>query len=75
MDILNLQIQMKAVEVQMPKNIDPDLRESISTWKAEWSAIRHKRTFRRSASHIQDTSTHTPSKPAPTPRRTMTSPR
>ncbi|KAH7040102.1 uncharacterized protein B0I36DRAFT_357449 [Microdochium trichocladiopsis] len=72
MDILNLQIHMKAIEVQMPKNIDAELRESISTWKAEWSALKRKRSLRRTSSHVHNSSSHTPS--APTPRRTMTSP-
>lgn len=51
MEILNLQIQLKAIEVQclsyVPKDFDPDLRKSIETWKAELSALRRKRTRMR----------------------------
>ncbi|KXJ96562.1 hypothetical protein Micbo1qcDRAFT_1565 [Microdochium bolleyi] len=72
MDILNLQIHLKAIEVQMPKNIDAELRESIATWKAEWSSLRRKRALHRTESHGQDSSARRPS--GPTPRRTMTSP-
>ncbi|KAI0137277.1 hypothetical protein BJ170DRAFT_51772 [Xylariales sp. AK1849] len=47
MDILNLQIQLKAIEVQclsyVPKDADPELLDSIETWKAEWSALKRKR--------------------------------
>ncbi|KAH8677373.1 hypothetical protein BX600DRAFT_124056 [Xylariales sp. PMI_506] len=51
MEILNLQIQLKAIEVQclnyVPKDADPELVESIDKWKAEWSALRRKRVLRR----------------------------
>lgn len=47
MEILNLQIQLKAIEVQclgyVPRDADPDLVESIKSWKSEWSALRRKR--------------------------------
>ncbi|KAI0011683.1 hypothetical protein F4779DRAFT_172448 [Xylariaceae sp. FL0662B] len=47
MEMLNLQIQLKAIEVQclsyVPKDADEDLRESISAWKTEWSALKRKR--------------------------------
>lgn len=46
MEILNLQIQLKAVEVQyrshVPKDVDPDLLDSIETWKAESTLKRKK---------------------------------
>ncbi|KAI1846451.1 hypothetical protein JX266_007348 [Neoarthrinium moseri] len=51
MDILNLQIQMKAIEVQclghLPKDADPELLDSIETWKAEWSAVKRKRARKK----------------------------
>ncbi|KAI1873403.1 hypothetical protein JX265_005025 [Neoarthrinium moseri] len=51
MDILNLQIQMKAIEVQclghLPKDADPELLNSIETWKAEWSAVKRKRARKK----------------------------
>jgi hypothetical protein len=47
MEVLNLQIQLKAIEVQclsyVPKDADPDLLESIDAWKTEWSALKRKR--------------------------------
>ncbi|KAL7623880.1 hypothetical protein AAE478_005436 [Parahypoxylon ruwenzoriense] len=53
MEMLNLQIQLKAIEVQclsyVPENADEDLRESISTWKTEWAALKRKRARRKAA--------------------------
>lgn len=50
MEVLNLQIQLKAIEVQcltfVPKDADPDLLESIETWKSEWSALKRKKTLK-----------------------------
>ena len=47
MEILNLQIQLKAIEVQclnhVPKDVDPDLLDSIETWKAEWSTLKRNK--------------------------------
>lgn len=51
MEILNLQFQLKAIEVQclsyVPKDADQDLRESISAWKTEWSALKRKRARKK----------------------------
>ncbi|KAK7948211.1 uncharacterized protein PG986_009097 [Apiospora aurea] len=51
MDILNLQIQLSAIEVQclgyVPEDADPELMESINLWKAEWDAVKRKRALRR----------------------------
>ncbi|KAI0016628.1 hypothetical protein F4780DRAFT_669634 [Xylariomycetidae sp. FL0641] len=51
MEMLNLQIQLKAIEVQclsyVPKDTDQDLRESISSWRTEWSAYKRQRARRR----------------------------
>ncbi|KAK8087031.1 hypothetical protein PG994_002005 [Apiospora phragmitis] len=51
MDILNLQIQLSAIEVQcmgyIPKDADPELMESINLWKAEWNAVKRKRALRK----------------------------
>lgn len=47
MEMLNLQIQLKAIEVQclsyVPEDADEDLREGISAWKTEWSALKRKK--------------------------------
>ncbi|KAI0852084.1 hypothetical protein F5Y00DRAFT_228600 [Daldinia vernicosa] len=60
MEMLSLQIQLKAIEVQclsyVPKDADEELRESISAWKTEWSALKRKRA-RRKASAGEDTGT------------------
>jgi hypothetical protein len=54
-EILNLQIQLKAIEVQclsyLPKDADQDLRESIDTWKMEWSALKRKRAQKKEKLH------------------------
>ncbi|OTA96684.1 hypothetical protein M434DRAFT_8632 [Hypoxylon sp. CO27-5] len=51
MEMLNLQIQLKAIEVQclsyVPEDADEELRESISAWKTEWSALKRKRARRK----------------------------
>ncbi|KAI0882528.1 uncharacterized protein GGS22DRAFT_191118 [Annulohypoxylon maeteangense] len=51
MEMLNLQIQLKAIEVQclsyVPENADQELRESISAWRTEWSALKRKRAKRK----------------------------
>ncbi|KAI0900799.1 hypothetical protein F4806DRAFT_168176 [Annulohypoxylon nitens] len=51
MEMLNLQIQLKAIEVQclsyVPENADQELRESISAWRTEWSALKRKRARRK----------------------------
>ncbi|OTB16343.1 hypothetical protein K445DRAFT_21978 [Daldinia sp. EC12] len=57
MEMLSLQIQLKAIEVQclsyVPKDADEELRESISAWKTEWSTLKRKRA-RRKASAGED---------------------
>ncbi|KAI2631898.1 hypothetical protein GGR54DRAFT_581338 [Hypoxylon sp. NC1633] len=51
MEMVNLQIQLKAIEVQclayVPEDADHELRESISAWKMEWSALKRKRARRK----------------------------
>ncbi|KAJ8125631.1 hypothetical protein O1611_g8007 [Lasiodiplodia mahajangana] len=46
-ELLNLQIRLKAIEVQclsyVPKDADEDLRESIDTWRKEFSALKQRR--------------------------------
>ncbi|KAI1083937.1 hypothetical protein F5B20DRAFT_359417 [Whalleya microplaca] len=67
MEMLNLQIQLKAIEVQclsyVPKDADEDLRESISAWKTEWSALKRKRARKDRG---------TPGTPTRAPRSTAT---
>lgn len=50
-EILNLQIQLKAIEVQclsyVPNDADRELRESIDTWKMEISAHKQRRAKNR----------------------------
>lgn len=51
MEVLNLQIQLKAIEVRclsyVPRDADPELLDSIETWKAEWSALKRKQSQRK----------------------------
>ncbi|KAI0181330.1 hypothetical protein GGR52DRAFT_29260 [Hypoxylon sp. FL1284] len=51
MEMFNLQIQLKAIEVQclsyVPEDADQDLRQGISAWKTEWSTLKWKRARRR----------------------------
>ncbi|KAI0472391.1 hypothetical protein F4859DRAFT_102971 [Xylaria cf. heliscus] len=46
-ELLNLRIQLKAIEVQclsyVPKDADPELSASIDAWKMEWSARKQRR--------------------------------
>ncbi|KAI1173058.1 hypothetical protein F4777DRAFT_479159 [Nemania sp. FL0916] len=46
-ELLNLQIQLKAIEVQcldyVPEDADQALRAGINAWKAQWSAMQQKR--------------------------------
>ncbi|KAI5862378.1 hypothetical protein GGS23DRAFT_97663 [Durotheca rogersii] len=69
MEMLNLQIQLKAIEVQclsyVPENADEDLRESISTWKTEWATLKRRRA-RRKAGGGEDA--RTPGTPTRHPR-------
>lgn len=57
MEILNLQIQLKAIEVQclnhVPQDVDPDLLDSIETWKAEWSTLK-RRKARKTGGQVAD---------------------
>ncbi|KAI0806393.1 hypothetical protein GGR55DRAFT_652472 [Xylaria sp. FL0064] len=50
-ELLNLQIQLKAIEVQcmsyVPQDADQELSESISAWKKEYSALKQKRARNR----------------------------
>ncbi|KAJ3561532.1 hypothetical protein NPX13_g8910 [Xylaria arbuscula] len=53
-ELLNLQIQLKAIEVQlmnyMPQGADDELSESINAWKQEFSALKQKRPRMRQSS-------------------------
>ncbi|RYP68020.1 hypothetical protein DL771_006943 [Monosporascus sp. 5C6A] len=64
MEILNLQFQLKAIEVQclsyVPKDADQDLRESISAWKTEWSALKRKRARKKDYSADKASSSASP---------------
>lgn len=48
MEILNLQIQLKAIEVQClnhgPTGVDPDLLDSIETWRAAMKRKKARKT-------------------------------
>ncbi|CAJ2511595.1 Uu.00g072200.m01.CDS01 [Anthostomella pinea] len=72
MDMLNLQIQLKAIEVQslsyVPKDADPDLRASIAVWKEEWSTLKRRRA-KKKAEQLGTDDTPTPT-PATRRRRT-----
>ena len=50
-EILNLQIQLKAIELQALPYIrtgaDPELDASIRNWKADWAAMKQKRAAMR----------------------------
>ncbi|KAI0389739.1 hypothetical protein F5Y17DRAFT_447898 [Xylariaceae sp. FL0594] len=50
-EMLNLQIQLKAIEVQclsyVPADADRELRESIDAWKMEYSALKQKRARKK----------------------------
>ncbi|KAI0506593.1 hypothetical protein F5B22DRAFT_623106 [Xylaria bambusicola] len=50
-ELLNMQIQLKAIEVQcmsyVPQGVDQELSESISAWQREYSAQRQKRLRNR----------------------------
>ncbi|ORY56110.1 uncharacterized protein BCR38DRAFT_120160 [Pseudomassariella vexata] len=66
MEILNLQIQLKAIEVQclnyVPEDADPELLNSIESWKADWSALKRKRARRQDTEMLN----------TPTPKATRT---
>lgn len=71
--MLNLQIQLKAIEVQclsyVPEDADEDLRESISAWKAEWSSLKKKRARRKASEDLG-----TPGTPTRQPKNKASSP-
>ncbi|KAI1373761.1 hypothetical protein F4677DRAFT_188531 [Hypoxylon crocopeplum] len=66
MEMLNLQIQLKAIEVQclsyVPKDADEELRDSISTWKTEWSALKRRRARRKAGASEDHETPETPSR-------------
>ncbi|KAI0479241.1 hypothetical protein GGR56DRAFT_369248 [Xylariaceae sp. FL0804] len=68
MEMLNLQIQLKAIEVQclsyVPKDADHELRESIAHWKTEWTTLKRKRARRKAGAseHDERPSQDTPSR-------------
>ncbi|KAI1260775.1 hypothetical protein F5Y18DRAFT_246370 [Xylariaceae sp. FL1019] len=51
MDMRNLQIQLKAIEVQcldyMPENVETELQASIDVWREEWSEYKRKKARKR----------------------------
>ncbi|KAI1325860.1 hypothetical protein F5Y16DRAFT_251419 [Xylariaceae sp. FL0255] len=51
MEMLNLRIQLKAIELQclsyVPQDVDPELNESIAAWREEWSAFKRKRARKK----------------------------
>lgn len=64
--MLNLQIQLKAIEVRclsyVPKDAERDLQDSIDAWKMEFSALKRRRAKKK---ELQQSSPMSPS----TPRR------
>ncbi|KAI1132213.1 hypothetical protein F5Y10DRAFT_231821 [Nemania abortiva] len=66
-ELLNLQIRLKAIEVQclsyVPKDADEELRESIDTWRMEFSALKQRRA--RNKERLNETPTKR--RPGPTP--------
>ncbi|KAI0552801.1 hypothetical protein F4679DRAFT_533943 [Xylaria curta] len=60
-ELLNLRIQLKAIEVQclsyVPKDADRELSESIDVWKKEWSALKQRRARNKENSFNSDTPT------------------
>ncbi|KAI1817590.1 hypothetical protein GGS20DRAFT_531849 [Poronia punctata] len=73
-EMLNLHIQLKAIEVQclsyVPKDADQELSESINTWKMEWSALKERRAKNRA---LFPGTPRTPKTPA-TPMRVRRTP-
>ncbi|KAI8947396.1 hypothetical protein F4801DRAFT_560834 [Xylaria longipes] len=67
-ELLNLRIQLKAIEVQclsyVPKDADRELSESIDAWKMEWSALKQRRARNKENSFNSDTPTRR--RPPPT---------
>ena len=65
-ELLNLQIQLKAIEVQclsyVPQDADQELRDSIDAWKMEWSALKQRRA--RNKDRLGDTPTRRRAGPA-----------
>ncbi|KAI0440974.1 hypothetical protein F4803DRAFT_443653 [Xylaria telfairii] len=64
-ELLNLRIQLKAIEVQclgyVPKDADRELSESIDAWKMEWSALKQRRARNK------ENSNETPTRRRPRP--------
>ncbi|TRX97471.1 hypothetical protein FHL15_001749 [Xylaria flabelliformis] len=67
-ELLNLRIQLKAIEVQclsyVPKDADRELSESIDVWKKEWSALKQRRARNKENSFNHDTPTRRRPPPA-----------
>ncbi|KAI1753712.1 hypothetical protein F4782DRAFT_495426 [Xylaria castorea] len=67
-ELLNLRIQLKAIEVQclsyVPKDADRELSESIDAWKMEWSALKQRRARNKENSFNNDTPTRRRPPPA-----------
>ncbi|KAI0861386.1 hypothetical protein F4860DRAFT_475949 [Xylaria cubensis] len=67
-ELLNLRIQLKAIEVQclsyVPKDADRELSESIDVWKKEWSALKQRRARNKENSFNNDTPTRRRPPPA-----------
>ncbi|OTB04161.1 hypothetical protein M426DRAFT_321009 [Hypoxylon sp. CI-4A] len=75
MEMLNLQIQLKAIEVQcldyVPKDVDEELHESIATWKTEWSAMKQRRARRKAGLAGASEDSRTTGTPTRQPRNNM----
>ncbi|GKT50004.1 uncharacterized protein ColSpa_10185 [Colletotrichum spaethianum] len=47
-ELTYLRLGLKAIEVQCPTDVDPDLAQSIQNWKADWSDLKRKRSKHKS---------------------------
>ncbi|EQB52802.1 hypothetical protein CGLO_07548 [Colletotrichum gloeosporioides Cg-14] len=47
-ELTYLRLGLKAIEVQLPLDVDPDLNQSILNWKADWTALKRKRAKNKS---------------------------
>ncbi|KAK2001842.1 hypothetical protein LX36DRAFT_313861 [Colletotrichum falcatum] len=47
-ELTYLRLGLKAIEVQCPNNVDPDLAQSIQNWKTDWSDLKRKRSKHKS---------------------------
>ncbi|KAJ0162949.1 hypothetical protein CTA2_3778 [Colletotrichum tanaceti] len=47
-ELTYLRLGLKAIEVQCPTEMDPDLAQSINNWKTDWSDLKRKRSKHKS---------------------------